>query len=222
MITIVTSVTNKRIFEEHLMKGLKEQDVEYKLILADPNKTLWAAYNAIPKIETKYVAFMAQDIRFLQKDWLRKAEEYCDKIKDLGIAGFVGRERIGGKVTGYWLITGRGPRKESLYGGKKYIGVVRGTPFSEPRRTVLLDDMCLILPTKIWEEVKFDEGFNFHGGGFDFCLQVIDKFQKSNYVLPLLTEENMETSFTPAYRAKHGSEGKANRTLKAKWRKYNI
>ena len=101
MITVVCCITNRKMFNDCLGRSLKRQNVKYQFISAPINIPLTASYNTIMnKIQTKYVAFIHQDILMLEEGWLRKAEQLCNEASNLGVAGIAGRT-WGNKCSGY-------------------------------------------------------------------------------------------------------------------------
>lgn len=218
MITVVTCVTSEKIYKENLKKTLDQQDTKFKLILGDISLDLFPAYNNIPKVDTKYILFIHQDINLLSSDWLRKAEEYCDSIENLGVAGVIGWDECSKADKGYMIASIRGQGNKVEYFGKTLRGKVLGKPFKKPIEVQVLDDMVLIVPTKVWRKIKFDtSNYTFHLTGFDYCLMLKEKGYK-NYALPLQTFENSLTSWTKEYRKKHGSASSFLPPFKKKWK----
>lgn len=192
MITVVCCIGNRQIFDKYLGKSLKEQTVSYKLIEAPMDLSLPASYNSIlDKIETEYVAFFHMDVVFLEKTWLERAEHFCNKISNLGVAGLAGKS-WGCKCTGY-IIHGydlKDPRYKSTYYGVKYPAAsygnhhIKGVELSQT-----LDDLCLIVPTKIFKQVQFDENI-LQELGVDYCLAVKHQLDLDSFALPLKTWHN--------------------------------
>jgi len=222
MITVVTSITSKQIWKNNLKRTLSYQDIPFKLIRANPKLSLFEAYNSIPEIETDFLGFFSQDINLLSKDWLRRAESYLKTLTKCGICGIAGWKRGGANVEGYFVASyGTDPKDlKCFYHGKLYPGRVRGAPFSYPKEVQVLDDMVMLLSKKVWEQAKFDaETFQFHSGGFDYCLQVKYKLGLKHYVLPLPTWENSTLSRTSNYWLKYGEPAFSFPALAKKWRR---
>ena len=192
MITVVCCIGNQEIFNKYLGKSLKEQTVPYKLISAPMDLSLPASYNSVlDEIETSYVAFLHMDVLFLENTWLERAEQLCNEIPNLGVAGLAGKS-WGCKCTGY-IIHGRAhddPRYNSTYYGKKYPAASYGNHhIKNAELSQTLDDLCLIVPTEVFKRIQFDE--NIHQElGVDYCLAVKHRLYLDSFALPLKTWHN--------------------------------
>lgn len=182
MITIVCCIGNRRIFDLRLGKSLKEHEDEYILITPPLNLTLSQAYNSVDatKIETKYIMFVHEDIYFYNPNWIKKIEEYCNKIGNLGLAGFAGIKAAGGfnNAVGYidhWGSRGM-PRKRG-WGNPKYDGKIV--------KVQTVDSLGFVVPTKVFRKYKFCEDFPFHMMTEDYCLTLKYKHKLGIYVIPL-------------------------------------
>jgi len=221
MITVVTSVTDQKIFEDNLKKSLDEQTSKFKLILADSSLSLSASYNSIGEIDTEYILFIHQDIYLCIEDWLEVAEVICNQLKDLGAGGVAGWNEKGGKTVGCWAryIPNRDKSTKIKFFDKEFIGQIHGGSFTEPQEVQVLDDMVFLVPSKIWKKQKYDaENFPFHCRAYDFCLSLKANHNKKSYVLPLPVYEYSITSWTPEYFKKHGREVDYFPKLAEKWK----
>lgn len=221
MITVVTSVTDQKIFEENLKKSLDEQTTKFKLILTDPTLSLSASYNAIGEINTKYILFIHQDIYLCIEDWLEIAELMCDQLKDLGAGGVAGWNKRQGKTVGCWAryVPNRDKSTKIKFFDKEFIGEIHGDSFVEAQEVQVLDDMVFLVPSKVWKKQKYDaENFPFHCRAYDFCLSLRANLNKKCYVLPLPVYEYSITSWTPKYFKKHGRESDYFPILAKKWK----
>jgi len=233
MITIVCCIGNRKIFDKYLGKSLKEQTVSYKLIEAPMDLSLPASYNSVlDKIETDYVAFLHMDVVFLEKTWLERAEHFCNETPNLGVAGLAGKS-WGCKCTGY-IIHGydlKDSRYKSTYYGKKYPAAsygnhhIKGVELSQT-----LDDLGLIIPTKIFKQIQFDENI-LQELGVDYCLAVKHQLDLDSFALPLKTWHNPICSLKEKAQNKikpthgytspfHGKERllNAQKMIKKKWK----
>jgi len=224
-ITVVTSITDDKIYDECLGASLRRQKTPFDLIKTDPQLKLTESYiRGIPNDpETDYLLVTHQDMVFLEDGyWLDKAEKFCDSLHKLGVAGIAGWHVNSSIVQGFFVArygnedyTNRPPVR---YHGKKYVGEIRGLPFREPKEVQVLDDMCIIIPSEVWRKQKFDAAFEFHLNGQDYCLAVKHNLGLRTYVLPLKTYEVSTTSYVDGYFEKHGRMEPAEQLLKRKWR----
>jgi len=156
-----------------------------------------------------------QDLVFKEKGlWLRKAEEWADKLPNLGVAGYTGWKEDG-VFEGYCATYV--PHIKRFAGtcqfeGEELLGAVQGEPFKEPREVQVVDDCLFLLKNETWKAMKFDELFSFHGFAFDYCLRLKER-KLRNYVLPLKTYEYAVLSWTGDYYKKHGTAKEAYRNL---------
>lgn len=223
-ITVVTSITDNGIYDECLGAGLSRQKTPFDLIKTDSELKLTESYiRGIPDdLDTDYLLIIHQDIVFCEDGlWLDKAENLCDSLPQLGVAGIAGWRANSSAVQGFFVARyGNEDYTNRLvrYHGKKYIGEIRGMAFREPKEVQVLDDMCIIIPSKVWRKQKFDSAFAFHLNGQDYCLAVKHNLGLKTYVLPLKTYEVSTTSYVDGYFEKHGRMEPAEQLLKKKWR----
>jgi len=218
MITLVVSITDYKSFHETLGKSLSEEKTPFHFVATQPYLLLPESYETIRNPPTEYIAFIDQDMVFLEDGhWLEKAEQLCNSLPKLGVAGLFGatwdRKKRGYVVARYTGTTGY-----VEYYGKKYMGMIVGKPFNEPMEVAVLDGMFMMVPTEVWRKQKLDpKTFPFHGMGEDFCLAVIRNLGLKNYALPLKTYEVSLTSWTKEYYEKHGRGTDTQHKLKKKW-----
>jgi len=200
MFTIVASVTHPKLYEWRLKQSLERQMNKYKLILTNPKLPLSTSYNSIGNIDTNYVMFAHEDIIFMNRNFLTEMERICSHLRNLGIAGLFGMTKAG-KILGGHIVSpeevGDYPpdRKngeivirpypdEIIWKGKKYnvknafFGLehefqINGCAICEART---LDDPVVIIPSCIWNVMKFDERFPFHFIAEDYCIAVCHRF----------------------------------------------
>ena len=224
-ITVVTSITDDGIYGAYLGASLSRQKMPFDLIKTDPELKLTESYlRGIPEdVDTDYILVTHQDIVFCEEGcWLDKAEKLCNALPDLGVAGIAGWHADSSAVQGFFVASygneDYANRPPVRYHGRKYVGEIRGVPFREPKEIQVLDDMCIIIPTKVWHKQKFDPAFEFHLNGQDYCLAVKHSLGLKTYVLPLKTYEVSTTSYVDGYFEKHGRMEPAEQLLKMKWR----
>jgi len=222
----VVCVKSKKVYNKCLKSSLEKQNVKYKLIKAPVHLSLPASYNSIiNQLNTKYVAFIHQDLRMLENTWLERAEKFCD-LKEFGVLGIAGRS-WGGKCTGYILHQSSATkfRDHVHYHDKKYIaqlyGDIKGKNHMQLTQT--LDSMVLIVSVKVLRKIKFDERIT-QALGVDYCLRLKHHLNLDSHTLPL---KSWHTPFRdPSYIHKFQSKKKIqknNRIIKQKWRgKFNL
>jgi len=206
MFTIVVSVTHPELYAWRLKQSLAMQTNKYKLILTNPKLPLSTSYNSIGNIDTKYVMFVHEDIIFMSRQFLTKAEYICNHLKNLGVAGLFGMTKkgdiLGGhiispeKLGGYLpdrkggkIVTRQYPHTIK-WKGKEY--KVRFLLFGMDsngiqkygfriqkygiREARTLDDPVVMIPSGLWNNMKFDERFPFHFIVEDYCIAICHRF----------------------------------------------
>ncbi len=176
MFTIVAVYSgHTKTFDRLLKASLEKQSVSYELVAVDniDNRNYSSAAEAFnieaANAKGDYIMFIHQDIELEGSDWLKRAEEYLNSLPELGAASIMGVDREG-KFHGYF----------------SDCGVIFGTKIEEPVVARVFDEIMLIIPKKVWQEIKFDEK-NFdhwHMYVVDYCLNV-ERHQLKSYVLPL-------------------------------------
>lgn len=178
MISIVCIYNNKELLNNYLLKSLKNQSVEYELILIDnrPQKIKSAAEalnNAAKNAKGKYIMFTHYDIT-ISNTWLEETENMLEKIDNLGIAGVAGKPDEGkfkGEVISN-IKDGIPPR---------YTGIQT----KNPKEVQTLDEVAVIVPKGIFKKFKFDEKLGgWHLYVVDYCLN-LKKQGLGVLVLPL-------------------------------------
>lgn len=178
MISIVCVYNNKEILDDHLLKSLKKQSVDYELILVDNTENKFkSAAEALnyggKKAKGKHIMFVHQDIDLSSDNWLKNAEDTLNSIPDLGIAGVAGKINIKkGIITN--IKDGIPPR---------YAGT---TKIQNVMRVQTLDECLFIIPNSIFQMFNFDVELcdDWHMYAVDYCLDVM-KRGFYVYVLPL-------------------------------------
>lgn len=180
-VSIVVCFNDQEILEENLLKSLRQQqNIDFELMAVDNTRrkflSIPSALNDGGRRATgDYIMFIHQDVYLCGIDWLDKALNFLYKLPNVGAAGVAGVDS-NGKPVGFILDRGR-------YWGR---------PLGEPFPVQTLDEQLIIIPRGVFEKVKFDERFNFHLYGADYCLSVQNLGLKV-YVLPLMVEHNSLT-----------------------------
>lgn len=186
MITVVTAKTNNIIFNRCLRASLKRQNVPYKLVFEDYSLPAPIARNKLlPEFDTKYIAFIHQDVRMLYPTWLKNAERWCDTLPDLGMAGVAGKS-YGCRMTG-WIIHYYNPKVRNPYFGKVYPAFYYGhKPFRKPQLSQTLDGQVQIIPLEVFKRIQYDPKITSECA-VDYCLSVKWHLNLNAYALPLAT-----------------------------------
>jgi len=180
-ISIVTCFNDREILEENLLKSIRHQrNVDLEVISLDNTRK---EFSSIPsalnyggkKAVGKYIMFVHQDVYLSGEDWLHNALNILDKLPETGAAGVAGVD-LKGRCVGFIIDRGR-------YWGR---------PIDEPILAQTLDEQLIIVPKKVFKNVKFDQLFRFHSYVADYCLSV-QKLGLKVYVLPLTVEHNSLT-----------------------------
>lgn len=194
MISVISVVNNDLIAADYLFRGLRQQNVKYELIIIDNKKSTFTsaskAYNSVTKkVNGDYLMFIHQDVFLPSCNWLREAENALSTVSRLGIAGVAGmlkpsyvnelelyaRYNLMTKLGLYqlWLeLYGRGT---VFQGGPNRVW--RGKSTSEISVVQTLDELLLIIPAKVFEQIRFDEKVcdNWHLYGVDYSLAAAKK-----------------------------------------------
>lgn len=201
-------------FKKWTLKSLKEEwkKFDFELIRSPADLTLPQSYNSIAdKIKTKYIAFLHHDLWLMEDGhWLEKAVKYLDSLPDVGIAGVCGKtieENPKGIPYPSHCLTDGFPRGHILYQkpyhrrheksffkpcgkkGKYYVGAIAfGYPICKPAKVQTLDSMVMIIPTKVFKKLKFDEQFSSrYCICEDYCISIQYYLGLTVYSLPLAT-----------------------------------
>jgi hypothetical protein len=194
MISIISIINNNSIAKEFLLRGLSIQNAKYDLILIDNRsssyKSAAQAYNeGSAKAKGDYLMFIHQDVLLPNCNWLKDTEESLSSLSDLGIAGVAGmiqptflndfelwtRYRLLKKLDLLKVWYYRYARGNVFHGREKKPWIGKFT--SEVISTRTLDELLLIVPAKLFQDLKFDESVcdNWHLYGVDYSLSVSQK-----------------------------------------------
>jgi len=198
MISVVCVVNNKTVFENNISASLREQDVDYELLVAD---NVEGQFQSIPKALNEmaskakhdYIMCVHQDVFLIGKSWLRNAEKICNDLEGSGVFGVAGVNEKGAFV-GFIVDRGR----------------FWGFPLDVASSAFTLDECLLLIKRETFLKNKFDEGFAFHSYAADLCLRI--KEQGSNVsvipspiyhnsaTVPILEAGNIEEDDLTLYR----------------------
>jgi glycosyltransferase involved in cell wall biosynthesis len=192
MISVVCVYNDKEILKKYLLKSLKNQSVEYELILIDNTEAKFkSAAEALNKGGEKargnYLLFVHQDIDLLSDEWLENCELILNSLENFAIAGVAGRSKeVPTTLTN--IFDGIPPEPA-------------GTQIKIPTKVLTLDECLVLIPTQIFKKIKFDEEVcdNWHLYTVDYSL-VAKKNGYDVYVIPLhLYHRSSGFSFSDDY-----------------------
>ena len=177
MISVVCAYNNKEILDNYLLKSLKNQTVNYELILIDNTQERFkSAAEALNyggnKANEEYIMFLHQDVDLCSNTWIEEVEKVLDKLPNLGIAGLAGSsENRKGVITN--IKHGIPPR----LAGEILI--------RNPTKVQTLDECLVITPKYVFDTLRFDEEVcdDWHLYAVDYCLSV-KRLGFDAYVLP--------------------------------------
>ena len=183
MISVVCVHNNKTILNEYLLKSLKNQTVNFQLIILDGNEEKYhsaaqALNNGGKKAIGKYIMFVHQDVDLCSNTWLEEVEKMLESISGLGIAGVAGmsvNENSNGK---------RG--RNIIKHGKPAKIWPLGTAIQKPEPVQTLDECLVIIPKSIFDMFQFDEKvcIDWHLYVVDYCL-IVQKEGFGVYAIPM-------------------------------------
>jgi hypothetical protein len=183
MISIICIYSDKTIVDKYLSASLVKQDAKYQLVLVDNTegkfKSAAAAFNyGAAGAAGKYIMFVHQDVDFCSGSWLSDAEKTLDSIGTLGVAGVAGMSETGRSLQD------RG--RNIIFNHEDHSPWKFGHPIDKPERVQTLDGCVLIVPSAVFDSLKFDEVVcdNWHLYDVDYCL-ACKKLGYDVYVLPM-------------------------------------
>jgi len=178
VISVVCVYNNKRILNDFLLKSLRNQIVDYELILLDNTQEKFkSAAEALnyggKKAKGKYIMFVHQDVDLSSDSWLEEVEKTVDSIQNLGVAGVAGRKDKKGVMT---VIKHGNP---SVHAGSITI--------KKPEEVQTLDECLIIVPKSVFQVLQFDEKVcdDWHLYAVDYCLSVAGRLGYGIFVLPM-------------------------------------
>lgn len=175
MISVVILYSDKKIFTEWAERGLKNQSLEYELVMVDnvagTYRSAAEAFNSgIMRATGAPIICLHQDLRLLEPTSLNVIQAFVESHPNFGVAGISGRGR-----ESFFNIS------NSIHGEPPVeIGIKNIT---EPTEVQTLDECFFMVPHKgvLLDEITCDD---WHLYAVDLCLSQIEKGKK-NYVLPL-------------------------------------
>lgn len=177
MISVVCVYKNKEILDKYLLRSLKNQTVDYELILLNNiqgkfNSASKALNLGGKKSKGKYIMFVHNDVMLSSDLWLEKVEKILDKLPNFGIAGVAGKKNNRGVMT---IIKHGNPAK--------YAGSIT---IKKSEKVQTLDECLVIIPRQIFKILQFDEKVcnDWHLFAVDYCLSA-ERLGFDSYVIPM-------------------------------------
>jgi hypothetical protein len=202
MISVISIINNDAIAKQFLLQGLSWQNTSYDLILINNRNSVFKsaaqAYNeGSVKAKGDYLMFVHQDVLLPSRNWLKKAEESLTALSNLGIAGVAGMlqptfindfdlwaryytlEKL--NLSKIWYY--RYARGNVFHGREKEFWL--GKFISKVLLARTLDELLLIIPARVFENLRFDETTcdDWHLYGVDYSLTTSQNC-RNVYVLP--------------------------------------
>jgi glycosyltransferase involved in cell wall biosynthesis len=159
MISVVCIYNNKEILDNYLLKSLKNQTINYELILIDNTQERFkSAAEALNyggnNANGEYIMFLHQDVDLCSNTWIEEVEKVLDKLPNLGVAGLAG-----GSEDRRGVITNR------------LAGEIQ---IKNPTKVQTVDECLVITPKSVFDMLRFDEEVcdDWHLYAVDYCLSV--------------------------------------------------
>ena len=189
--TIVTIWNNKEAFRQ-FQENLADQIGDNYTILPIENANnqfpgARQAYNAVlGQIDTEYVIFAHQDIRFFERDTLEKLIEELDKLGEFGVVGVAGCP-----AGDQWQVIG------NIVHGQDAEAV---GPTIETAQRVQSGDECLyVMKNKTVQELGYSDLEGWHLYAVEQCIRA-EAIGLPNYVVPIkLWHLSKGNSLDPSY-----------------------
>jgi GT2 family glycosyltransferase len=193
MISIVTVYNDEKILNECLLKSLKDQTVEYKLIIVDNTKGRFKSASEAHNYggnmaKGEYIMFVHQDVDLCSKSWLEDIEDVIEDLPNLGIAGVAGVSE-----------TTRGVITNIKHGATKKL--VGKNQIDKPTKVQTVDECLIIIPKSVFGILQFDEQVcdGWHLYAVDYCLS-IKMLGFDAYVIPTVVyHKSPGYSFSKTY-----------------------
>jgi len=174
-ITIITVWNKEAIFREFAQALEQQQGVDYTLLAVDNSQNRYpsarAAFNAqLPRIQTEYVAFLHQDIRFQDDRALADILSWAEQLENLGVAG------VAGCPAGQqWELI-----SNIVHGAG---AVAAGRSIEKPVPVQTVDECLFILRTDALQAHPFSNKTGWHMYAVEQCLEM-EAAGYHNYVVP--------------------------------------
>ena len=177
-ISIITCFNDSDILRDNLLMSLiRQNNKDFEIISIDNTEKHFSSVSSAlnsggERAKGDYIIFVHQDVYLYGKNWIDLALNFLSNLPEMGAAGVIGVD-FAGNYEGFILDRG------------KYCG----EPINMPICVQSVDEQLIIVPRKVFEKLQFDEQFDFHLYGVDYCLSV-ERLGLNVYVLPLFVEHN--------------------------------
>lgn len=172
--TIITVWNKPELFLEFQQELKRQQGVAYTLMAVDNSQNRYsgareAFLSQMDQVQTEFVIFMHQDIRFRDENALRDLMDSAETLENLGIAGVAGCPE--GKE---WILY------SDIIHGKEAMPAGRQVRGSIPVQTV--DECLFLMRTELARKYPFSKRGGWHMYAVEQCLQLC-RAGYQNYVL---------------------------------------
>jgi len=178
MISVICVYNNRKILEDCLLKGLKDQTAESELVLIDnTGGQFCSAAKALnyggKKATGDILMFVHQDIDLISNTWLEDAERLMTSLPSPGIAGMAGTSDRDKRLYSN-LTQGNPPLPAATWPAEKLLEVQT------------LDECLMLVPNVVFDKCNFDEEVcnDWHLYSVDYCLSIKHLGYKA-FVIPL-------------------------------------
>jgi hypothetical protein len=194
--TIISVYNRRDILEKYLLPSVCRQDMSAELRLVDNSagrfRSAAEALNyGASGASGEYLLFVHQDVEFLDSTFLSEAKRHVATLPHCGLAGLVGAVR--GRYT-------RRLRNVVVAGESDIESVDRSSALQHPVEVQTLDELLLIIPRDIFNEMPFDaatcNGWDLYG--VDYALGCRRRGLKA-YALPLIVRHVSDGRLGPHY-----------------------
>ncbi len=195
--TVVCVSHRPEILRDWLSPSLASQSARLEIRIVDSSTEHFpscaAALNAgAADARGRYLLFVHHDVAWDSVDFLSELAKKLDALPSLGAAGVVGpvdhpscrhRDRSRGQI-----LAGQRP------------GVLTGSRVDNPEEVQTVDELMLIVPATVFQQLKFDEQTcdSWHLYAVDYCLSVRTRGLKV-YVLPAVVRHASPGAVDRAY-----------------------
>ena len=172
--TIITVWNKPDLFAQFQQELKRQQEVTYTLLAVDNSQNRYlgareAFLSQMDQVQTEFVVFMHQDIRFQDERALHDLMASAENLENLGIAGVAGCPEGKEWILCSDIVHG----KEALAAGKQVKG-------SMPVQTV--DECLFLMRTDLARKYPFSQRGGWHMYAVEQCLQ-LRRAGYQNYVL---------------------------------------
>lgn len=192
--SVISVFNDRELYEEWIEESVHSQkNCSWELVPIDNTDEKYdtapeALNEGAENADGKYLAFVHQDVNFLDDKWLSRTEDILNQLDDCGIAGVIGR-----RTNGEWLngvFHGLPPSDVSglVEAEAELVHATYGDVDKTPQHAQTLDELLLIIPKTVFENHQFDEDIcdGWHFYGVEYALRMNYRIEDYRaYVLPM-------------------------------------